>query len=103
MPRRARLRLLRQPAAEDDLLDIWATVALDKPMAADRLIRRFYAAEDLLAEFPEIGEARPDLAPGLRKWTVGSYLMLYRVSDEDVVVVRVLHGARDLSIALGEE
>jgi len=31
-----------------------------------------------------------------------SYLVLYRVTDEAVEVLRVLHGARDISTALRE-
>jgi toxin ParE1/3/4 len=71
-------------------------IAIDKPKAADRFVGRIYAAEDLLANFPQIGEARADLAPELRKWTVGPYLMFYRVTPEGIDIVRILHGAQDL-------
>jgi toxin ParE1/3/4 len=73
---------------------------MDSPKAADRLVQRFYQAEDLLAQFPEIGEARPDLAPDIRKWAVGAYLMFYRVTADTVLITRVLYGARDLPGAL---
>ena len=76
--------------------ELWATIALDKPKAADRFVERIYAAEDLLADFPEIGKARNDVAPGLRKWAVGSYLMFYRVAPDAIEIVRILHGAQDL-------
>ena len=92
----------RLARADEDIFDIWATIATDSPRAADRLVQRFYAAEDLLAQFPEIGEARSDLAPEIRKWTVGAYLMLYRVTEDAVVIVRVLYGARDLPSVLDD-
>ncbi len=78
------------------MFDIWATIAVDSQSAADRLAARFYAAEDLLGAFPEIGEARPEIAADLRKWTVSPYVMLYRVTADAVEIVRVVHGARDL-------
>lgn len=90
------LRVRRLPQAVDDLFDIWATLAVDNEHAADRLIERFYAAEDLLGAFPEIGEARPEIAMDLRKWTVSPYVMLCRVTSDAVEIVRVVHGARDL-------
>jgi toxin ParE1/3/4 len=91
------LKIRRLPLAEDDLLDIWASIALHSPRAADRLVARFYEAEDKLAENPLIGEARPELGEGLRKWTVGAYLMFYAVEPDALTIVRVLDGRRDLA------
>lgn len=91
-----KLKVHRLPQADDDLWEIWATIALERPKAADRFVSRIYAAEDLLCEFPQLGEARPELAADLRKWTVGPYLMLYRLMPDAIEVVRILHGAQDL-------
>ena len=44
-----------------------------------------------------MGPARPDIAKELRYHPVGSYLLLYRVIDRYVEIVRVVHGARDLT------
>jgi toxin ParE1/3/4 len=90
------LRVRRHPRAVADLDDIWFEIAADNRRAADRFAERVYEAESLLAEFPQLGEARPDLGPDLRKWTVGNYLVVYRVDAGFITVVRVLHGARDL-------
>ncbi len=75
-------------------------IAIDSLRAADNLARRFFDAEDRLADFPELGEARPDIAPDMRKWTVGNYLVFYRIDPDAVTIVRVLHGARDLPAAI---
>ena len=99
MPNRVR----RLPKADDDLWELWAAIAIDKPKAADHFVQRIYAAEDLLADFPEIGEARPEFAPGLRKWTVGPYLMFYRVTPAGIDIVRIVHGAQDLPTPLGSK
>jgi len=46
-----------------------------------------------LSENPKLGRARPDIAPELRYFPVGSYLIFYREVPEGVEIVRVLHGA----------
>ena len=50
----------------------------------------------LLGENPRLGPARDDIAPGLRYLPVGRYLILYRIVDDGIEVVRVVHGARHL-------
>ncbi len=40
--------------------------------------------------------ARPEIAPDARMLIVGDYVVLYRVHDEDIAIVRVVHGARKL-------
>ncbi len=86
----------RTAQAEDDLLDIWLYIAQDKPNAADQFLDELEAKFLLLAEQPQLGPARPDIAPGLRYFPVRSYLILYREITEGVEIVRVVHGARRL-------
>ena len=43
-----------------------------------------------------MGRLRPGIAPELRYFTVGKYLILYRTVPDGVQIVRVIHGARDL-------
>lgn len=50
----------------------------------------------LLGEHPELGPLREDIAPGLRYLPVGRYPLLYRIVDDGVEIVRVVHGARHL-------
>lgn len=85
--------------ARRDLDDIWDYVAHDDVDAADRVIDGITGASRRLADFPECGPARPDIAPGVRSLIAGRYLLLYRVGDV-VEVVRVIHGARDILAAL---
>ncbi len=89
-------RLDRLPAAERDLDEIYLYVATDSIKAADGVLTRLLNAEQRLLDFPEMGQARPDLRPGLRHWPVGNYLILYRIDADAITVVRVIHGARDL-------
>jgi len=50
----------------------------------------------MLAMHPRAGRRRDDLQPGLRGFPVGAYIVLYRIDEGDVVIVRVLRGSRDL-------
>jgi toxin ParE1/3/4 len=94
MRRRGILRRTRQ--AEEDLVGIWIYIAADNPGAADRLLDEIESKAQLLAVNPELGQARPDIADELRYLPVGRYLILYRVIDRGIEIVRVVHGARRL-------
>jgi toxin ParE1/3/4 len=50
-----------------------------------------------LADFPESGRARPEIAAGARSIVVGRYPVLYRISGEHVDIVRVIHVAREIT------
>lgn len=54
-----------------------------------------------MRRFPLAGPARERLAPGLRVTFHQAYAIYYAPLAEAVVIVRVLHGARD-AVALAE-
>ena len=87
----------RTAQADEDLIDLWVYIAQDNPDAADHLLDEFEKKFALLAGQPRLGAARSDIAPGLRHFPVGNYLILYREIDPGIEVVRVVHGARRLS------
>jgi toxin ParE1/3/4 len=87
---------IRTARAEEDLIEIWTYIARDNLTAADRVLDRIDTVCLRLSENPYLGPARPDLAGGLRYFVSGSYLVLYRIIESGVEVVRVVHGARDL-------
>lgn len=89
-------RFIRTARAEDDLIDIWLTIAADNAKAADILLDRIDVACASLAVFPELGPARPDLDTELRYMVVARYVILYRLISDGVEIVRVAHGARHL-------
>ncbi len=84
------------PTAEQDLQEIWLYIAQDKPTAADKLLDRIEAQCELLANHPQLGPARDDIAKGLRYHPLANYLILYRVIPRGVEIVRVAHGARNI-------
>jgi toxin ParE1/3/4 len=81
--------------ALDDVGRIVRFIAADNPVAAKRVGRELLLAGDSLAMFPRRG--RPGRHAGTRELVVmAPYLIVYRVSDADVVtILRVWHAARD--------
>ena len=91
--------LLISLRAEIQLRQIWRYVAADNPAAANRILLRIDERLQILRRFPRIGPVRNDLRSGLRMLVEGNYLLLYeyRSSADQVEVIAVLDGRRDLS------
>lgn len=96
------LRIERTAQANDDERDIWSSIAADSRSAAERFLSDLYDAEERLSAFPELGRARPDLGEGVRMWVLRPYLLAYTVRGEALVVLRVLHGSRDIDHLIGD-
>jgi toxin ParE1/3/4 len=90
--------------AEKDLDDIWYYVARnsDSIDVADRLLESITEAFCLLAQAPEAGTRRDEIAPGLRGFPVGNYIIYYAKTERHVVISRILHGMRDQKSAYGK-
>jgi toxin ParE1/3/4 len=96
-------RIERSCASISDYEDIWRYIARDNPAAADRMISAFERQLSTLAAMPGSGRKESRLAPDLRSFPVGSYLIFYRPRADGIAVVRVLHGARDITSAYFDE
>jgi len=87
------------PQAKSDLDEIWYFVAIQSGSTeiAGRLIENITDRFLLLSRFPEIGRSRDEeLRPGLRSFSVGAYLIFYRIEGDEVLVLRVIHVSRDI-------
>ena len=83
--------------AEADLLELWLTIAEENLTAADDALDVIQATASLLGTQPEMGRARPELADGVRSLPTRTPYIIFYLSDEDgLLVVRVLHHARDI-------
>ena len=89
-------RLTYRPAALDDLRAIATYIAKDNPERAISFIAELRDKAAQAAERPERFPARDDLAAGLRAARLRRYLILFLNLPDEVQIVRVLHGARDL-------
>ena len=93
------------PQAEADLDDIWLYTTKDSGSmdVATRLIDAIASRFLSLARFPYLGRARDeDFGAGMRTAFVGEYVILYSVDGQDVSILRVVHGRRDLEALFGK-
>ena len=90
-------RLTITAHARADLQEIHSHIAKDKPEAGRRFVERLRAKARQLAETPGIGRSRgEDLHPNLFSFPVGQYILFYCEQPGGIVLVRVIHGSRDL-------
>jgi toxin ParE1/3/4 len=93
----------RSPQAETDLETILEDLQQRTPAVAERYANEFYDKGKALAQFPEIGRSRPEIAPHLRSTLVKPYVIFYRIHDDEVQILRILHGRQDLRSIMRDE
>lgn len=92
------------PEAESELDEIWYYVVKESRSieVADRLIDSITERFFLLASHPFVGRRRDeDLRPGLRSFPAGEYVIIYRIEEEDALILHVVRGSRDIEALLG--
>lgn len=82
--------------AKQDLLDIWLWIARDSATVADTVLDRIEQRAAKLSQHREIGMARPEIGEGARGLVIERWVVLYRLVDGGVQIVRIVDGARDL-------
>jgi plasmid stabilization system protein ParE len=88
--------------ANQDIEEIGDFIAKDNVDAATRLNEKIHESIKLLSEFPRLGHVRADVRDECyRFWSVGKYLIAYRIDQGVLEVVRVVHGARDIQSMFG--
>ena len=92
--------MIRYQVSEEahlDIQEIWDFIARDSFDAADRHIRKLYDNFALLSANPGIGHLRKDLVEdNLLFWPVGAYLILYRTRPNEIEILAVTQGNRDI-------
>lgn len=84
-------------SAEADLLELWLTIAEENLPAADKSLDSIQSTVAQLGRQSETGRQRPELADGLRSIpTRTPYIIFYLSNADGLLVVRVLHHARDI-------
>ena len=86
------------PAAVSDVQEIYDQISSENLTAANRILDEFETSCASLGRHPRMGVARGDLLPGIRLVVVSqSYVVFYRILDDAIEIVRVVHGRRDYS------
>ncbi len=89
-------RVFYSGPARRDLDEIWDYIAGNDPIAANKFLDKILKAAQSYANQPRLGEARFDLMPDCRHFSVGQYVIYYRPVVDGIELIRILHGARSV-------
>jgi toxin ParE1/3/4 len=96
-------QIYQTKSAGRDLDAIWDYIGIENhnPQAANELIDEFNETYLLLATNPGLGQSVERLSANLRRFVVRkNYLIFYEPTTDGILVVRVLHAARDITSRL---
>jgi plasmid stabilization system protein ParE len=91
------VRLRYTPFALADLASILDYVAMRSPQGAGRIHARIQTIINLLLQYPKAGVPTDDVRIRRMTTTPYPYLVFYEVTDEEIIIHAVRHGARDPS------
>lgn len=90
------MQLLFTPLAEQDLEAIGDYIAQDNPMRAGHFVAELWAQCQKICLNPVGYRRRPELSDDLRSCAHGNYVIFFESTQDQVTVIRILHGARDI-------
>lgn len=97
-PSRKTLHFRLAVKAEKDLNYIWSYLSEENSEStATRIVSRIVARFQQIAQFPFSGAMRPYLGTDIRVIFYKKYAIYYVLRETEVIVTRVLHGARDIA------
>jgi len=85
-------------SALDDLEEIVLYISKESKKSAMEMHDKIVKLASKLETFPKLGIQVPDKKMrerGFRMIAVDRYLLFYKVHPEEIIILRVLHGARD--------
>lgn len=89
------MKVLWTQTASGHLASIYEYIAHDSARYARRVVDRLTARSRQMGRFPRSGQMVPEYQdPDIREVLEGAYRVIYRVGEEDVRVLAVIHGAR---------
>ncbi len=91
------MRYLRITAIASRDLEAISEYFLERSVdAGDRFVQTFNQKCQHLARFPYIGKSYARLRPGLRGILMMDYIVFYQIVEDNVEILRVISGYRDL-------
>jgi len=94
------MRITWSEVSVENLSAIHDFISLDSPGRADRFLPRLIAAAEPLEAFPQMGRLVPEGDGRQREILFEPYRLIYRVDEDEVFIVAVVHQARDLASLL---
>jgi addiction module RelE/StbE family toxin len=90
------------PEAIEDLESIATYIGRNSPNYATAVVEKMLNTAAGLSHFPFAGRMVPELDDeAIREKLVYNYRLIYRVQDEDVTIIAVIHGKRQLPFDVG--
>ena len=90
------MRLKTSSEAERDIYEIHEFGSLNYGTdQADRYVDALRGMFDFLARFPLVARERANMRPPVRLYPYGAHNVIYRVDDNELLIVRVLHHSAD--------
>ena len=91
------------PSASRDLNSIADYFLTRNLEAGEKLFQEFNKKCRNLAKFPNLGRSYAQIKPFLRGLPLDGYIILYRVFEDGVEILRVVSGRQDLESLFSEE
>jgi len=97
------MKLIVKSPVWDDLRNIGSRIAKDNPKAAHDFFNATRRTFRLLARHPGLGRLRSFSQAGIRSFVIPrfrNYLIFYLPRHDEVQILAVLHGARDIGTVM---
>jgi toxin ParE1/3/4 len=95
------VRIVWSAQAVADLQEIAAYIRQHRPRSAERMRQQIRNATRRLARFPLSGRTVPEFPAGpYRELIVREYRIIYEATGQQVEILTILHGKRDLPSSL---
>lgn len=90
------MKIIWSPLAVDQVRDVAAYIALDKPSIALQWAEKIFNSVDILNDYPESGRVVPEInRKEIRELVQGSYRLIYKIkSKEKEILVLVVKNYR---------
>jgi toxin ParE1/3/4 len=102
-----KLKMVQAPRVQSHLIEYYSRIIQDKVVPGERFLEVAAESFERLAESPMIGTAWPTSRrhlAGIRCYPMPgpyrSYVIFYRVVEDSIQVLGILHGARQLDRAV---
>ena len=93
------MQLIWTESALEDAQNIKQFISRNSPIYAEYYIDRLIQEVEKLRGFPKMGRIVPEMSSNdLRELIFDNYRIIYLVEKKKVVVVKVIHGRRNLNI-----
>jgi toxin ParE1/3/4 len=95
------MRLAFTPLAEQDLEAIGDYIATDNPSRAATFVRELRAQCQRISLNPPGYRLRSELGDDIRSCAHGNYAIFFIANADEMTIIRILHGTRDIPSVLG--